>query len=143
MYIRIYNEHLIRVYTTEDLKDSTIIGKVKGRDPAGFTFRDTDNHLTFYDIKEISTKELQLIIRKSTTANIAILLSHDETIDYFYSVAKISLMEHDRELFEVEELTQFMKESIDVGIVKSDVWIESLSEVVERLIESGFKVKEE
>lgn len=142
MYIRIYNKQLIRVYTFEDLKSSTVIGELKGKDPAGFTFRDINNNLTFYDIEEISAKELQLIIRKSTTANIAIFLSHNEKIDYFYSVAKVTLMEHNRLFFTVEELTQFMKESIDVGIVKSTVWKESMSEVLERLVSSGFEIQD-
>jgi len=34
MYTRIYNHKLVKVYTTDDLKNSEIISKLKGRDLA-------------------------------------------------------------------------------------------------------------
>ena len=133
MYTRIYNNKLIKVYTGDDLKNSEIISKIKGRDLAGFTIRDENNKITFYDTEKVSAKELQLVIRNLETATVAISMSDEEVIDYFYLIAKVLLIENNREFFTEDELYEWMNSSIDSGIVKSEVWKEVKDKVYARL----------
>ncbi len=133
MYTRIYNNKLIKVYTGDDLKNSKIISKLKGRDLAGFTIRDEHNNITFYDAEKVSAKELQLVIRNLETATVAIPMSDEEIIDYFYVIAKVLLIENNREFFTEDELYEWMNSSIDSGIVKSEVWKEVKDKVYARL----------
>ena len=135
--MRIYNNQLIKVFTGEDLRSSEVISELKGRNPAGFTFRDKNKNIIFYDIDEISAKELQLMIRNAKTATIAIELEEDEVIDYFYMVAKVQLVEHGVNECTQEELFNWMNSSIDSGIFKSGVWEKSKSKVLSRLREQG------
>ena len=138
MYTRIYNRKLVRVYTEDDLKNSEIISKLKGRDLADFTIRDEDNNIVFYEREEVSAKELQLIIRNLKTVTVAIKMSDEEVIDYFYMIAKIQLIENNRESFKESELYDWMNSTIDARIVKSNVWLEVKDKVYERLFKSGF-----
>ena len=138
MYARIYNNKLVRVYSGEDLSNSEIISKLKGREVAGFTIRDEHNNIIFYDKDKVSAKELQLIIRNLDTATIAIKMSEEEVIDYFYMIAKMQLMERSRESFTEDELYEWMNLTIDSGIVKSKVWLEVKDRVYEKLLDSGF-----
>ena len=138
--MRIYNNQLIKVFTREDLVNSEVISQLKGRDPAGFTFRDKKNNIVFYDIDEITAKELQLMIRKSNTATIAIKLNSEEVIEYFYSISKIQLLEHNRAVCSENELYDWMNASIDSGIVNSSVWDDAKPKVVKKLQEEGFAV---
>jgi len=139
MYVRVYNDELIRVYAGEDLYSSEVIGKIKGHDPAGFTIRDKDSKIIFYEIEKITAKELQLLIRKSDVATIAIKLTQDEIVDYFYTVAKIELIEHNRESYREDELFEWMNNSIDAGIMHSSIWDEVKEELFEMLDEHGFE----
>jgi len=140
--MRIYNNQLIKVFTGDDLNTSDVISKLKGRDPAGFTFRDEKNNIVFYDIDAITAKELQLVIRKSKTATIAIKLNDEEVIDYFYIVARVQLLEHDRESCSEDELYVWMNASIDSGIVNSSVWSDAKPKVIRRLQDEGFVITE-
>ena len=140
MYMRIYNNQLIKVFTGEDLKSSEVISELKGRNPAGFTFRDKNQNIIFYDIDKISAKELQLMIRKAKSATIAIELDEEEVIDYFYMVAKVQFVEHSVNECTQEELFDWMNSSIDSGIFKSEVWEKSKSKVLSRLREQGIVV---
>ena len=142
MYTRIYNNKLVRVYTKDDLKNSEIISKLKGRDLAGFTTRDEENNIIFYEREKVSSKELQLIIRNLKTVTIAIKMSEEEVIDYFYMIAKVQLIEHNRESFKESELYEWMNLAIDAGIVKSNVWLEVKERVYEKLAKSGFSLLE-
>ena len=142
MYTRIYNCKLVRVYTEDDLKNSEIISKLKGRDLAGFTIRDEDNNIIFYEREKVSSKELQLIIRNLKTVTIAIKMSEKEVIDYFYMIAKIQLIENNQEAFKESELFEWMNSTIDAGIVKSNVWLEKKEKVYERLSKGGFRLVE-
>jgi len=140
MYTRIYNNKLVEVYTEDDLKNSEIISKLKGRELAGFTIRDKFNNIIFYKREEVSAKELQLIIRNLKTATIAIKMSDEEVIDYFYMIAKIQLIENNREVFKESELYEWMNSAIDSGIVKSEVWLEVKNKVYEKLLKSGLRL---
>ena len=140
MYTRIYNNQLIKVYTEDDLKNSEIISKLKGRDLAGFTIRDENNKIIFYEREEVSAKELQLIIRNLKTVTVAIKMSDEEVIDYFYMIAKIQLIENNREVFKESELYEWMNSTIDSGIVKSEVWLEVKNKVYEKLLKSGLRL---
>jgi len=142
MYARIYNNKLVRVYTKDDLKNSEIISKLKGRDLAGFTTRDEDNNIVFYEREKVSSKELQLIIRNLKTVTIAIKMNEEEVIDYFYMIAKVLLIEHNRDAFKKSELHEWMNLAIDAGIVKSNIWLEVKERVYEKLSKSGFKLVE-
>ena len=143
MYMRIYRNQLIKVYTQEDLKSSDIIGKLKGKEPAGFTIRDKKSgKITFYDIDEISAKELQLLIRNSTTSTIAIKLQEEEIIDYFYGVIKIAFIENNRTVCSKDELYIWMNSTIDSGIVHSTVWEDIKLKVLDMLNSKGFRVTE-
>jgi len=141
MYMRIYNNQLIKVFTGEDLNSSEIISELKGRSSAGFTFRDKEKNITYYDIDKISAKELQLLIRKAKTATIAIKLDEDEVVDYFYMVAKVQFVEHNLKECSLEELVAWMKSSIDSGILNSVVWENSKPKVINQLLEQGLTVK--
>ncbi len=138
--MRIYNNQLIKVFTGEDLTSSEVISELKGRNPAGFTFRDKNKNIIFYDIDKISAKELQLMIRNAKTATIAIELDEDEVIDYFYMVAKVQLVEHSVKKCTQEELFDWMNSSIDAGILKSAVWENNRLKVISRLREQGIIV---
>jgi len=140
MYARIYNNKLVRVYMGDDLSNSEIISKLKGRELAGFTIRDEHNNITFYDRDKVSATELQLVIRNLKTATIAIKMSDEEVIDYFYMIAKVQLIENSREFFTESELYVWMNSTIDSGIVNSEVWLEVKDKVYERLLESGFRI---
>jgi len=138
MYMRIYNNQLVKVFTTEDLNSSDIISKIKGREPAGFTFRDKDNNIIFHDVdSKISSKELQLMIRKLKTTTIAIKLTDEEIIEYFYNIAKTQILKHNQEKYSEEKLFTWMSENIDAGIVKSSAWINSQTKVFKKLKENG------
>jgi len=138
MYMRIYNNQLVKVFTTEDLSSSDIISKIKGREPAGFTFRDKDNNIIFHDVdSKISSKELQLMIRKLKTTTIAIKLTDEEIIEYFYNIAKTQILKHNQEKYSEEKLFTWMSENIDAGIVKSSAWINSQTKVFKKLKENG------
>ena len=139
MYVRIYNNELVRVYAGSDLYSSEVIGKIKGHDPAGFTIRDQENKIIFYEIEKITAKELQLLIRKSNVATIAIKLTEQEVVEYFYTIAKIELIEHNVESYQEKELSSWMINSIDAGIMNSQVWSEVKEEVFEMLSACGFK----
>jgi hypothetical protein len=138
MYTRIYNDKLVTVYTADDLKNSEIISKLKGRDLAGFTTRDEENNIVFYERESVSAKELQLIIRNLKTVTVAIKMSDEEVINYFYMIAKVQLIEHNRDAFTEEELYEWMNATIDAGILKSNVWLEAKERVYEKLRKSGF-----
>jgi len=138
MYTRIYNHKLVKVYTKDDLKNSEIISKLKGRDLAGFTTRDKDNNIVFYEREKVSAKELQLIIRNLKTVTVAIKMSEEEVIDYFYMIAKVQLIEHNRDSFKESELYDWMNATIDAGIAKSKVWLEVKDKVYKRLLKGGF-----
>ena len=138
MYVRIYNNKLVRVYSREDLNNSEIISKLKGRELAGFTTRDEQSNITFHDRDMVSAKELQLIIRNIETATIAIKMSDEEIIDYFYQIAKVQLIEKDRESFKEEELHDWMNSTIDSGIINSEVWIDVKDKVYDKLVKGGF-----
>jgi len=140
MYNRIYNNKLVKVYTGEDLTNSEVISKLKGRKLAGFTIRDKYNNITFYDREKVSASELQLVIRNLKTATIAIKMSDEEVIDYFYLIAKVQLIEKSRDFFTESELYEWMNATIDSGIVNSQVWLEVKDKVYERLLESGFRI---
>ena len=142
MYTRIYNNKLVKVYGREDLNNSEIISKLKGRDLAGFTIRDEHNNIIFYNSDKVSANELQLIIRNLKTATIAINMSDEEVIDYFYMIAKIQLIEHNRESFTEKELYNWMKSTIDSGIINSIVWEEAKDKVYKKLSENGFQIKD-
>ena len=142
MYTRIYNNKLVRVYTKDDLKNSEIISKLKGRDLAGFTIRDENNQIVFYEREKVSSKELQLIIRNLKTVTVAIKMSENEVIDYFYMITKVQLIEHNRDAFKESELHEWMNLAIDAGIVKSNIWLEVKEKVYEKLSKSGFKLLE-
>ena len=133
MYTRIYNNKLVKVYTGDDLNNSEIISKLKGENLAGFTIRDKNNKITFYDTEKVSAKELQLFIRNLKTATVAIKMSDEEVIDYFYMIAKVLLIENNRESFTEDELYEWMNASIDSGIVKSRVWREVKDKVYAKL----------
>jgi len=138
MYMRIYNNQLVKVFTTEDLNSSDIISKIKGREPAGFTFRDEDNNIIFHDVdSKISSKELQLMIRKLKTTTIAIKLTDEEVIEYFYNIAKTQILKHNQEKYSEDKLFTWMNENIDSGIVKSSAWINSQTKVFKKLKENG------
>ena len=138
MYMRIYNNQLVKVFTTEDLNSSDIISKIKGREPAGFTFRDKDNNIIFHNVdSKISSKELQLMIRKLKTTTIAIKLTDEEVIEYFYNIAKTQILKHNQEKYSEEKLFKWMNENIDSGIVKSSVWINFKTKVFKKLKENG------
>jgi len=138
MYTRIYNSKLVKVYTEDDLKNSEIISKLKGRDLAGFTIRDENNNIVFYERESVSAKELQLIIRNLKTVTVAIKMNEEEVIDYFYMVAKIQLIENNQESFKEHELFEWMNATIDAGIAKSKVWLEVKDKVYKRLLKGGF-----
>lgn len=138
MYARIYNNRLVKVYGGEDLNSSEIISKLKGRDLAGFTIRDRDGDIQFYDREVVSSSELQMIIRNLKTVIVAIKMSDDEVVEYFYTVAKAQLIEHNRDSFGESELYEWMNSVIDSGIVKSSIWLNVKEEVYRRLSESGF-----
>jgi len=133
MYTRIYNNKLVKVYTGDDLNNSEIISKLKGENLAGFTIRDKNNKITFYDTEKVSAKELQLFIRNLKTATVAIKMSDEEVIDYFYMIGKVLLIENNRESFTEDELYEWMNASIDSGIVKSRVWREVKDKVYAKL----------
>ena len=138
MYMRIYNNQLVKVFTTEDLNSSDIIKKIKGREPAGFTYQDKDNNIIFHDIdSKISSKELQLMIRQLKTTTIAIKLTDEEIIEYFYDIAKTQILKHNQEKYSEEKLFKWMSENIDSGIVKSSVWFNSKTKVFKKLKENG------
>jgi hypothetical protein len=139
--VRVYNNQLIKVFTEEDLISSEIISKLKGRDPAGFTFRDKKNDIVFYDISKISAKELQLLIRKSETATIAIKLNDEEVIEYFYIEAKNQLLENYKKACTENELYRRMNGSIDSEILKSPVWNSVKLKVITQLQEEGLIVR--
>ena len=139
MYVRVYNNELIGVYTGKDIYSSEVIGKIKGHDPAGFTIRDKNSKIIFYEIVKITGKELQLLIRKSDVATIAIKLTRDEIVDYFYSIAKIELIEHNRESYREDELFEWMNNSIDAGIMHSSIWDNVKEKLFEMLKEKGFE----
>jgi len=132
----------VRVYTKDDLKNSEIISKLKGRDLAGFTIRDENNQIVFYEREKVSSKELQLIIRNLKTVTVAIKMSENEVIDYFYMITKVQLIEHNRDAFKESELHEWMNLAIDAGIVKSNIWLEVKEKVYEKLSKSGFKLLE-
>jgi len=140
MYIRTYKNQLITVYTGNDLKNSEIISKLKGKSLAGFTIRDENNNIIFYDQEKVSAKELQLIIRNLKTSTIAINMTKDEVIDYFYVITKIQMIENNRESCSEDELIDWMKSTIDSGIVNSQVWNDMKKEVYDKLLKSGFEV---
>ncbi|HHB94909.1 MAG TPA: hypothetical protein ENK88_07165 [Campylobacterales bacterium] len=141
MYMRIYNNQLVKVFTTEDLNSSEIISKIKGREPAGFTFRDKDDNIIFHNVdSKISSRELQLMIRKLKTTTIAIKLTNEEIIEYFYSIAKTQLLKHKQEEYSEEELFNWMNENMDSGILKSSVWDKSKAKVFNKLIEEDFTI---
>jgi len=142
MYTRIYNHTLVRVYTEDDLKNSEIISKLKGRDLAGFTIRDEKNNIIFYERESVSAKELQLIIRNLKTVTVAIKMNEEEVIDYFYMIAKIQLIENNQDSFKESKLFEWMNSTIDAGIVKSNVWVEVKEKVYEKLTKSGFTLVE-
>ncbi len=141
MYMRIYDNQLIKVYSEEDLKKSDVIGKLKGRDPAGFTIRDEENNIIFHEIEEITARELQLIIRNSTKVTIAIKLREEEVIDYFYEIAKMQFETAQRESCTQEELFECMNATIDAGIMRSDVWEDAKAKVMAKLLSEGFIVQ--
>ena len=143
MYTRIYNNTLVKVYTEDDLKNSEIISKLKGRDLAGFTIRDENNNIVFYEREAVSAKELQLIIRNLKTVTVAIKMSEEEVIDYFYMIAKIQLIENNQDSFKESKLFEWMNATIDAGIVKSKVWLEVKDKVYERLSKGGFTLTDE
>ncbi|MCK4440417.1 MAG: hypothetical protein KAU90_00330 [Sulfurovaceae bacterium] len=139
MYMRIYNNRLVKVFTTEDLNSSEIISQIKGREPAGFTFRDKNNNTIFYNVdSKISSRELQLMIRKLKTTTIAIKLTDEEIIEYFYTIAKTQLLKHTQEEYSKNELFNWMNENMDAGILKSSVWAKLKVKVFERLRADGF-----
>jgi len=139
MYMRIYNNQLVKVFTTEDLNSSEIISKIKGREPAGFTFRDENGNIIFHNVdNKISSRELQLMIRKLKTTTIAIKLKDEEIIEYFYTIAKTQLLEHKQEEYSEKELFNWMNENIDSGILKSSVWNKSKVKVIDKLTEENF-----
>ncbi len=131
--MRIYNNKLVKVYTGDDLNNSEIISELKGRDLAGFTIRDKDNNMTFYETDKVTAKELQMLIRNLKTATIAIKISDEEVIDYFYMIAKIQLIENNRDFFTEDELDEWMNANIDSGIVNSKVWREVKDKVYDKL----------
>ncbi len=143
MYTRIYNNKLVKVYSGDDLSNSKTISKLKGRELTGFTIRDEHNNIIFYDIDEISAKELQLIIRNLKTATIAIEMTKEEVIDYFYMIAKVQLIENNKEFFTEKELYNQMNSTIDSGIVNSKVWKEVKDKVYKKLSENGFQKRED
>jgi len=142
MYVRVYNNRLIKVYSGEDLKSSEMISKLKGRGLAGFTIRDRDGDIQFYDREVVSSSELQMIIRNLKTVTVAIKMSDDEVIDYFYTIAKLQLIEHNRDSFRENELYEWMNAVIDSGIIKSSIWQNVKDNVYFRLSESGFLLKD-
>ena len=144
MYVRVYNNELIRVYTGEDLYSSEVIGKIKGKNPAGFTIQDKNHNMVFYDIAKIASKELQMIIRNSDVATIAIKLTDEEIVEYFYSVAKKELLEQNRENYTEEELLEWMNKGIDSCIMNSSVWNDELKvKVIEMLAVNNFILESE
>ena len=140
MYMRIYKNQLIKVFTGKDLNSSEIISELKGRNSAGFTFRDKEKNIIFYDIDEISARELQLVIRKAKTATIAVKLDESEIVDYFYMIAKVQFVEHNIKECSLKELVSWMKSSIDSGILNSVVWKSNKSKVISQLLEHGLTV---
>ena len=144
MYIRVYNNELIRVYMGEDLYSSEVIGKIKGKNSAGVTIQDKNHNMVFYDIATIASKELQLIIRNSDVATIAIKLTDEEIVEYFYSVAKKELLEQKRESYTEEELLEWMNKDIDSCIMNSSIWNDELKEkVMKMLAVNNFRVQRE
>jgi len=141
MYVRVYDNSLIKVYEKEDLKSSEIIGELKGREVAGFTQRDSNNKIIFHDTQRVTSEELQIIIRNIETVTVAIKMNSEEISDYFYSIAKVQLIENNCYLFSEKKLDKWMRLVIDAGIVKSVVWSSYKKEVYGRLLQSGFKLK--
>jgi len=136
--MRMYNDELVSVYISEDLKNSDIIGKLKGRDSAGVTIIDGDE-VTYCDIKTISSKELQLIIRNSTKATIAIKLEDEEILEYFCEVAVKEIASHPQESFDEKTLFEWMNRTLDAEIVYSYIWKSYQPKVIDCLKQRGVK----
>ena len=139
MYMRMYNDELVSVYISEDLKNSDIIGKLKGRDSAGVTIIDGDE-VTYCDIKTISSKELQLIIRNSTKVTIAIKLEDEEILEYFCDVAMTEIANHPTESLDEKALFEWMNRTLDAEIVYSYIWKSYQPKVIAFLKQKGLLV---
>ncbi len=140
MYVRVYNHKLVKVYSEEDLNSSDMISTLKGRNLAGFTIRDEEGNVIFYDGDVISSVELQMIIRNLNRVTVAINMSDEEVLDYFYEIAKDKLMENGRNVFNETELYEWMNATIDSGILKSEVWRDVKDELFLKLLMDGFRV---
>jgi len=87
---------------------------------------------------------LQMIIRNSDVATIAIKLTDEEIVEYFYSVAKKELLEQNRENYTEEELLEWMNKGIDSCIMNSSVWNDELKvKVIEMLAVNNFILESE
>jgi len=140
MYYRIYNNQLIKVYERVDLANSEVVSQLKDKNLAGFTIRNKNNEIIFYDSEKVSAKELQLLIRNLDTATIALIMSKKEIEDYFYLEVKVQFIEYNRKRCTDSELHEWLKKSMDARIAKSKVWRDVKKEVYKRLKNSGFLV---
>ena len=132
MYMRIYNNQLVCVYSEEDLENSEIIGKIKGRDVLGFSIREQDEFL-HYEIEKIDAKALQLIIRNRENVTIALKMSESEIIDYFYEILYSLCSKKDKNCCDEENIDRCINQEIDSGIAKSDVFYRVRPNVLEKL----------
>jgi hypothetical protein len=130
--MRIYNEQLVCVYSEEDLENSEIIGKIKGRDVLGFSIREQDDFL-HYEIEKIDAKALQLIIRNRENVTIALKMSEDEIIDYFYEIVYKLCSENAPSCCDEENIDECINQEIDSGIAKSEVFYAVRSKVLDKL----------
>jgi len=135
MYLRIYKQKMVQVYEEEDLRNSEIIGKIKGRYALGFSIRE-DGQIIYYDIGEISAKELQLIIRHTKTVTIAIEMLEDEIVDYFYDLISRLCLDKPESCCDEESIDECIIQEIDSGIVKSQAFYDIRPKVIDRLRES-------
>ena len=130
--MRIYNNQLVCVYSEEDLENSEIIGKIKGRDVLGFSIREQDEFL-HYEIEKIDAKALQLIIRNRENVTIALKMSEDEIIDYFYKIVYNLCSGDSPSCCDEEHIDECINQEIDSGIAKSEVFYGVRSRVLEKL----------
>jgi len=132
VYMRIYNNQLVCVYSEEDLENSEIIGKIKGRDVLGFSIRES-SEILHYEIEKINASALQLIIRNRESVTIALKMSEEEIIDYFYEIVYRLCSKKSKKCCDEDHIDECLTLEIDAGIAKSEVFYKVRSKVIIRL----------
>jgi len=130
--MRIYNNQLVCVYNEEDLENSEIIGKIKGRDVLGFSIRDSAEML-HYEIDKIDASALQLIIRNRKNVTIALKMSEDEIVAYFYEIIYKLCEGKSQKYCKEMNIDECINQEIDAGIAKSEVFYGVRSKVLKML----------